>query len=135
LPSVIAIKSAENHLYSIGLPLFSFGTQKRNRFRNPFLISFIFLVTILKSITAILMKEDKYRLLLIGDFAYFLNCRYFLNTVLILWGSLALSTQLLHYWNYFKNESPSYLKPFQMISGSFHPKVLVLWIEKISINC
>jgi hypothetical protein len=93
LPSFITIKCAENHLYRIGLSLFSFGSQKRNIFHNPFFISLIFLVTILKSITAILMKEDKYRLLLIGDFAYFLNCRYFLNTVLILWGSLALSTQ------------------------------------------
>ncbi len=47
LPSVIAIKCAENHLYRIGLPLFSSGSQTRNRFHNPFLILFIFLVTIL----------------------------------------------------------------------------------------
>ncbi len=133
LPSVIAIKCAENHLYSIGLSLFSFGSQKRNRFRNPFFISLIFLVTILKSITAILMEEDRYKLLLIGDFAYFLNCRYFLNTVLILWGCLALSTQLLHYWNYFKSESPSYLKPFQMISGSVSPKSIGL-MDREDIN-
>ncbi len=53
LPSVIAIKCAENHLYRIGLSLFSFGSQTRNRFHNPFLISLIFLVTILKSITAL----------------------------------------------------------------------------------
>ncbi len=73
LPSVIAIKSAENHLYRIGLSLFSFGSQKRNRFHNPFFISFIICVQMLKSITALLMKEDKYRLLLVGDFAYFIN--------------------------------------------------------------
>jgi hypothetical protein len=41
LPSVIAIKCAENHLYRIGLSLFSFGFQKRNRFHNPFFISLI----------------------------------------------------------------------------------------------
>jgi hypothetical protein len=67
LPSVIVIKSAENHFYRIGLSLFSFGSQTRNRFHNPFFISFIICVQILKPITAILMKEDKYRLLLIGD--------------------------------------------------------------------
>jgi hypothetical protein len=38
LPSVIAIKGAENHLYRIGLSLFSSGSQKRNRFHNPFFI-------------------------------------------------------------------------------------------------
>ncbi len=79
LPSVIAIKSAESYLYRIGLPLFSFGSQTRNRFHNPFFISFIICVQMLKSIIAILMKEDKYRLLLIGDYAYFLNVRYFMN--------------------------------------------------------
>jgi hypothetical protein len=133
LPSVIAIKIAKSYLYSIGLSLFSFGPQKRNRFHNPFFISFIICVQILKSITAILMKEDKYRLLLIGDYTYFLNGRYFINSAIILWGLLALSTQLLHYWKYYKNESPSYLKPFEMISGSVSPKSIGL-MDREDIN-
>ena len=133
LPSVITIKSAENHLYRIGLSLFSFGSQTRNRFHNPFFISFIICVQILKSITAILMKEDKYRLLLIGDFAYFLNGRYFLNSCIILWCILALISQLLHYWKYYKNESPSYLKPFEMICGLVSPKSIGL-INRELIN-
>jgi hypothetical protein len=126
LPSVIAIKSAENHLYRIGLSLFSFGSQTRNRFYNPFFISFIICVQILKSITFILMKEDKYIHLLIGDFTYFLNGRYFMNLAIILWGFLALCSQSLHYWKYYKNESPSYLKPFEMICGLVSPKSIGL---------
>jgi hypothetical protein len=122
LPPVIAIHSAENHLYSIGLSLFSFGSQTRNRFHNPFFISLIVCVSILRSITAILMKEDKYKLLLVGDFAYFLNGRYFINSAIIIWVSLTLCVQSLHYWKYYKNESPSYLKPFEMISGLVSPK-------------
>ncbi len=59
LASVIAIKCAENHLYRIGLSLFSFGSKTRNRFHNPFFISLIICVQIFKSITALLMKEDK----------------------------------------------------------------------------
>ena len=133
LLSVIAIKCAESYLYNIGLSLFSFGSQKRNRFHNPFLISLIICVQILKSITAILMKEDKYRLLLIGDFAYFLNGRYFINSAIILWGLMALSTQLLHYWKYYKNESPSYLKPFEMICGLVSPKSVGL-MDREDIN-
>jgi hypothetical protein len=133
LPSVIAIKSAESYLYSIGLSLFSFGSKKRNRFHNPFFISLIICVQILKSITAILMKEDKYRLLLIGDYAYFLNGRYFLNSGIILWGLMALFSQSLHYWKYYKNESPSYLKPFEMISGLVSPKSIEL-INREDIN-
>ncbi len=126
LPSVIAIKSGENLLYRIGLSLHSSGTQTRIRFHNPFFMSFIISVSILKFITAILMKEDKYRLLLIGDFAYFLNGRYFINLAAIIWGSLTLSIQSLHYWKCYKNESPSYLKPFDMISGLVSPKSIGL---------
>jgi hypothetical protein len=126
LPSIIAIKCVENHLYRIGLSLFSFGSQTRNRFQNPFFISFIISVEVLKSMTAIIMKEDKYRLLLIGDFAYFLNDRYFINVAIILFGLLALSSQILHYWKYYKNENPSYLKPFEMICGLVSPKSIGL---------
>ncbi len=105
LPSVIAIKSAENHLYSIELSLFSFWSRKRKRFHNPFFISLIICVQILKSITAILMKEDKYGLPLIGDNAYFLKGRNFLNSSIVLYGISAFISQLLHYWKYYKNES------------------------------
>jgi hypothetical protein len=126
LPSVLAIKCVENHLYRIGLSLFSFGSQTRNRFHNPFFISFIICAQILKSIIAILLREDKYRLLLIGDFAYFLNGRYFMNLAIILGGFWALCSQLLHYWKYYKNESPSYLKPLEMISGLVSPKSIGL---------
>jgi hypothetical protein len=133
LPPIIAIKYAENHLYNIGFSLFSFGSQTRNRFHNPFFISFIICVQILKSITAIFMKEDKYRLLLIGDFTYFINGRYFMNSTTILWGLLVLFSQSLHYWKYYKNESPSYLKPFEMICGLVSPKSIGL-IDREVIN-
>jgi hypothetical protein len=79
------------------------------------------------------MKEDKYRLLLIGDNAYFLNGRYILNSAIIIWGSLALFSQSLHYWKYYKNESPSYLEPFEMISGLVSPKSIGL-INSEDIN-
>jgi hypothetical protein len=133
LPSVIVVKSAENHLYKNGLSLFSFGSGKRKRFHNPFFISFIISIQILKSITAILMKKDKFKVLLIGDFTYFLNDRYFIDSSIILWGFLALCLQLLHYWKYYKNESPSYLKPFEMICGLISPKSIGL-MDREDIN-
>jgi hypothetical protein len=133
LPSIIAIKCAQNHLYRIGLSLFSFGSQTRNRFHNTFFISFIICIQILKSITAILMKEDKYKLLLIGDFTHLLNDRYFLNAAVILFELLALSSQILHYWKYYKNKSSSYLKPFEMISGLVSPKnIRIMYREDIN---
>jgi hypothetical protein len=76
--------------------------------------------------TAILMNEDRYKLLLIGDFAYFINVRYFINSAIIIWGIFTLFLQSLHYWKYYKNESPSYLKPLEMISGLVSPKIIGL---------
>jgi hypothetical protein len=133
LPSVIAIKCAENHLYRIGLSLFSFGSQARNRYHNPFFISSILLVGILKSTFAILIKREKFTHLLIGDFTYFVDDLNFLNSCIILWGLPAFSSQLLHYLKYYKNESPSYLKPFEMISGLVSPKSIGL-INEEDIN-
>jgi hypothetical protein len=60
LPTVITIKCAQNHLYSIGLAFETFQTQTRNRFHNSFFIWFIICVSMHRSIIAILMKEDKY---------------------------------------------------------------------------
>jgi hypothetical protein len=45
-----------------------------------------------------------------------------MNSCIIIWGILALILQLLHYWKDYKNESPSYLKPFEMICGLVSPK-------------
>jgi hypothetical protein len=106
--------------------MISFGYQTRNRFHNPFFISFIICVQILESITTLLMKEYKYNLLLIGYFNYFLNDRYFMNSYIIIWGILALFSQLLHCWKYYKNESPSYLRLFEMICGLVSPKSIGL---------
>jgi hypothetical protein len=39
---------------------------------------------------------------------------------------MALISQLLHWWKYYKNESPSYMKPFEMISGLVSPKSIGL---------
>jgi hypothetical protein len=79
------------------------------------------------------MKEDKYRLLLIGDFAYFIKCQNFINPAIILGTALTLFSQLLHHWKYYKNEIPSYLKPFEMISGLVSPKSIGL-INREDIN-
>ncbi len=58
-----------------------------------------------------------------------------MNSAVVSFNLLALFSQLLHYWKYYKNESPSYLEPFEMISGLVSPKVLDLWTEKILMSC
>ncbi len=82
----------------------------------------------LKWISPFRQNTPNNSLLLIGDFTYFIN------SCVILWGSLTLISQILHYWKYYKKESLSYLKHLKWSLVWFHQKVLVLWMEKISIN-
>jgi hypothetical protein len=77
------------------------------------------------------MKEDKYRLLLIGDFVYFLNGGYFSNSALIILSSNI--SQILHHWKYYKNEIPSYLKTLEMIFGLVSSKSIGL-MDREDIN-
>jgi hypothetical protein len=56
-----------------------------------------------------------------------------MNSAVIAFNLLALFSQLLHYWKYYKNESPSYLKPFEMVSGLVSPKSIGL-MDRENIN-
>jgi hypothetical protein len=56
-----------------------------------------------------------------------------MNSAVVSFNLLALFSQLLHYWKYYKNESPSYLKPFEMISGLVSPKSIGL-VDREDIN-
>ena len=74
LPLHLVIKSAGSDLYIIGLLLFPFGSQKRNRIYNPYIIFSINVMFILRGILLLSLSDDKYNnYLYMGDFAYFLD--------------------------------------------------------------
>jgi hypothetical protein len=56
-----------------------------------------------------------------------------MNSYIIIWSILALISQLLHYWKYYKNESPSYLNYLKWFVVWFHQKVLDLSKEVIHL--
>jgi len=131
LPSNIRIDSAETHLYRIGLSLFPNGIIKRNRFHNPILIFIIQIYLIIKSIISLLINgEDSDIFIIIGDYGYFLGLKLHVDIVFIFVTSISLVSQLIHYYNYKNDIKPSYLKPFEMISGLISPKSIGLTDEK-----
>jgi len=136
LPLDTAINSAESHLYRIGLNLFKINDEKRNIFYNPLLVFIINSIAIIKSIIALLMTEDNETIsIIIGDFSHFLGLRIHFNLGSGLAYLLALTSQLIYFYNYMKGIKPTYFKVFEMMSGLVSPKVLVSQTKKKFIKC
>jgi hypothetical protein len=129
LPREVLVTSAGSHLYRIGLSHFPYG-WKRKKFHYPLLITLLNVIFLAKSITSLLVSEENPELfILLFDFAYFLNSRIHINIGVTFMIILTLVSQLLHYINYKNNLKPSYLKPFDMMSGLVSPKSIGLTNE------
>jgi hypothetical protein len=127
LPPNDVLDSAGTHLYRIGLSLYPFGSKRRNIFHNPILAFIMILIYWSKAITAVLLPEDNEMIFkMIGDYQYFMNGRIHMNLAVIPYMSLALISQMINAWNYYNDIKPSYLKPFEMMSGLVSPKTIGL---------
>jgi hypothetical protein len=130
LPPEVLVTSAGTHLYRIGLSHFPYGWKRRNKFHNPLLITLLNVVFLAKCTTSLLVSEENPELFIfLFDSSYFLNSRIHVNIGASFTIILTLVSQLLHYINYKKNLKPSYLKPFDMISGLVSPKSIGLTNE------
>ena len=129
LPLHLVNKSAGSDLYRIGLSLFPFGSQKRKRIYNPYIIFSINVMFILRSILLLSLNDDNYNnYLYMGDYAFFLDkeLSIYLNCVILFVLFFLIVSHLMHFWYYKKDIKPSYLKPFEMMSGLVSPKSIGL---------
>jgi hypothetical protein len=79
----------------------------------------------------LLLPEDKkYLFTIIGDFSYFIGLRIHLNIGFGLSILLALTSQLIYFYNYKSGIKPTYLKVFEMMSGLVSPKSIGLTNKK-----
>ena len=60
LPLHLVNKSAGSDLYRIGLSLFPFGSQKRKKCCNPYIILIINVIYILRCILSLSLSDDNY---------------------------------------------------------------------------
>ena len=128
LPLHMTILSAGTHLYSIGLSLHKLDSStKRHPKNNPifvFIISFIYFI--IRLISALFMEGMTDRqYLIIGDFPHFLIARQHINMFVCLSISTILYSQVIHIWHYYRSpQKPSYLRPFELMSGRCSPNSL-----------
>jgi len=130
LPKEAIITAAGSHLYRIGLSLFPNGRVKRSLLYNPVLIFILILVVFIRSVFLLLLSDEyEYLFPYLGDFYHYFNVRVHGNSVVALFCLFSLTSQLIHYYNYKNDIKPSYLKPFEMISGLVSPKSIGLTNE------
>jgi len=127
LPDNLIIKSAATHLYKSGLSLYPYEFVQRNKYHNPLLVFILNLQLFIRCITlSLLSDENKYMLMIFGDFSQFLNVRIHFNICSSLIALIAFVSQIIHYYNFKNDIKPSYLKPFEMMSGLCSPKSIGL---------
>jgi hypothetical protein len=123
LPQNIIIDSEYSRLYRIGLSLISTNNDRRHPIHNPWLVFCVNVIVIIKSIISLLLPESNDRLFVYyRDFSQFIGFRFHVNITLILFNFLALTSQLIHFYNYKNGIKPTYLKVFAMMSGLVSPK-------------
>jgi len=127
LPPNIVIKSAANHFYEIGLSLFQLNSENRSKLSNPLFIFVIHSLIVIRSFVSIFLSEENEDIfIVISDFTHFLRVRIHFNIAVIVNVGFNMISQLIHCWNYYKDISPTYLKPFEMMSGLVSPKSIDL---------
>ena len=123
----LVIKSAGSDLYRIGLSLFAFNGVKRKFVFNPYFTSFVTFGFTLKLLIIIILHNysEKFHLYL-GDFSYFTDTAKQLLIGVFNYGMIAVFSQTLHLWYYWKGIEPTYLRPFLMMSGMISPESIGL---------
>ena len=123
LSANIVINSIDSHLYSIGLSLFKNGKFKRKSFQNPIIMFIIQLELFIRQYISLSVSEENPEIFVyIGDLGYFFKARVHYAVTAGLISSIGLISQILYYINYNKSIKPSYLRPFEMMSGLIRPK-------------
>ena len=128
LPSHMTILSAGTHLYSIGLSLHSLdSSMKRKAVNNPFfifIITFIYFTLRLSSVLFMDGMTDR-QYFIFGDYPHFLMARQHINLFHTFSFFTVLSSQVIHIWHYYRSpRKPSYLRPFELMSGRCSPNSL-----------
>jgi len=130
LPQNLIIKSAATHLYRTGLSLFPYDSVHRNRYHNPLFIFILILQFFMRCVISLLLSDDdKYISMILGDWSHLLNVRVHFNICASLVISIPLVSQIIHYYNFKNDIKPSYLKPFEMMSGLCSPQSIGLTNE------
>ena len=79
-------------------------------------------LTLIKNIISLSINDEDYRSGVWGFTGYFGVVRKHFNLFFVLIMILSLSSQLIYYWNHINGVRPTFLRLFQMMTGSVAPK-------------
>ena len=131
LPKELVIPSAEDLLYSNGLcPTSVREWPKRKTMNSPKVIA-IFLVFYLteRILDIFIPEEEEQYLQIIGETGHYFGMKFHFSLFLCLLTILNLNNQIIFYYNYKRGKHPTFLRVFQMMSGSVTPMSVGLFDE------
>ena len=130
LPPNLVIQSAEDLLYDIGLCLTSVKRKPKERelLSTPIVIWIIQWVYLFVRLASILTDHDNKQLtLLLGDVGEYIGLTIHWDIILIFGIIITILSQLNFYFNYKQGNEPTFLRVFQMMSGSVTPVSIGLY--------
>ena len=126
LPEQLAIKSIDDILFEIGLCHHSVReTPNRNPLNRPTLILTVVSTEILMR-TVSHFTDDNFILMITGEFAQYQSFKEVFNIGSIILSSMTLIMQFVYYLNYRRDIEPTFLRVFQMMSGTGPPNAVGL---------
>ena len=129
LPNDMIVKSIDDFLYEIGLCHQSVNDRtKRSKINSPKLISTVLSFQWIVSMAS-LFTNDETLLILLTDVGHFQGIKVNAAIAFMLLLSMGIFNQLVYYMNYKRGIEPTFLRLFQVMSGSLRPIVVGLTEE------
>ena len=120
IPPELVIKDYDDLLYEIGLCRTSVRERpKRWPINNPKFITIMSLMSFVKSLVTLLVPESDPQIF--GDIGRYLSISVQWNLIFNLGQQIVITNKLNYYYNHRKGFEPTFLRVFQMMSGSVAP--------------
>ena len=121
LPPELCIQSIDDILYSIGLCHDSVRDRpKRSVIHHPMGITIFLSIHVLTCIVSN-TTDDETILLLTSDLGHYMGIKGITNLMVIMLSSMALFSQMVYYYNHCIGVKPTFVRVFQVLSGSITP--------------
>ena len=121
LPPELCIQSIDDILYSIGLCHHSVREiPERSLINEPLIITIVIIIQLLFRIVAN-TTDNKLIILFTADVGYLIEVKEFGNIIVILASIMELLFQMVYYYNHCIGVKPTFIRVFQVFSGSITP--------------
>src|SRR5882757_8847858 len=110
MPEKWCIKDATHHLYRLGISLYPNGCNNRSIIFHPIIVFLIQIILLLKFIYSALepgVSTNYWDYLIVGDFMYFMNAKFYLNLLASILYTISILTHLLHIIAYLMRKEPT----------------------------